>query len=323
VPLRPPRAPATHSNCLLSDGPAILRRPAWTAVFLSLRASSLGRNPLDRSHHRQDEPHADAAHSTPAPIDQFILIAEGNARPLVFQQFERLHDAAFQGSRRGTSEIGWPVPCRFQRIGSGPLEQLPGSTSGARPEHASFGRRRIFDRQEGGRIVLGFGCWSMRQSKGRVSCTRKFFSPMTAQSRERRRVAGGCEKSRNSATLKYSCWQWWSFRRGPEPWRAVSHSRSPEQVEIFKNILSEGVERLKAMGFSPTGAAGAWAEPGREIAGVAEEIGAKPGRHRPSARWTAGSMVVQLGRDLSGQESALQQSWSHRPRSATKNLPGC
>ena len=65
-----------------------------------------------------------------------------------------------------------------------------------------------------------------------------------------------------------------------------------EQVEIFKNILAEGVERLKAMGFSPTARLGMGGA-GREIAGVAEEIGANLVviGHRPDgplARWPDG-----------------------------------
>ena len=62
-----------------------------------------------------------------------------------------------------------------------------------------------------------------------------------------------------------------------------------EQVEIYKKILDEGVERLKAMGFSPTARLG-MGEAGREIAGVAEEIDANlvVVGHRPDgplARW--------------------------------------
>ena len=56
-----------------------------------------------------------------------------------------------------------------------------------------------------------------------------------------------------------------------------------EQFEIYRNILAEGVERPKAMGFSPTARLGMGA-PGPEIAGVAEEIGANlvVVGHRPS-----------------------------------------
>jgi nucleotide-binding universal stress UspA family protein len=62
-----------------------------------------------------------------------------------------------------------------------------------------------------------------------------------------------------------------------------------DQVEIYKDILAEGVERLKAMGFSPT-AKLSIGEAGREIAKVAEEIKANlvVVGHRPDgllSRW--------------------------------------
>ena len=62
-----------------------------------------------------------------------------------------------------------------------------------------------------------------------------------------------------------------------------------EQVEIYNKILAEGVERLKAMGFSPT-AKLSTGEAGREIAKVAAEIGANlvVVGHRPDGlltRW--------------------------------------
>jgi nucleotide-binding universal stress UspA family protein len=62
-----------------------------------------------------------------------------------------------------------------------------------------------------------------------------------------------------------------------------------EQIATYEAILAEGVERLKAMGFSPTARLGMGAA-GQEIAGVAEEIGANlvVVGHRPSgplARW--------------------------------------
>ena len=62
-----------------------------------------------------------------------------------------------------------------------------------------------------------------------------------------------------------------------------------EQVEPYEKILAEGVERLKAMGFSPT-AKLSIGEAGREIAKVAAEIGANLVviGHRPDgllARW--------------------------------------
>ena len=44
-----------------------------------------------------------------------------------------------------------------------------------------------------------------------------------------------------------------------------------EQIEVYKNVLGEGVERLTAMGFLPTARLGIGGA-GREIAGVAEEI---------------------------------------------------
>ena len=75
-----------------------------------------------------------------------------------------------------------------------------------------------------------------------------------------------------------------------------------EQIEIYKNILAEGVERLKAMGFSPTARLGMGAA-GQEIAGVAEEIGANlvVVGHRPTgplARWWFGSVGAYLIRHL-------------------------
>ena len=62
-----------------------------------------------------------------------------------------------------------------------------------------------------------------------------------------------------------------------------------EQVEPYEKILAEGVERLKAMGFSPT-AKLSIGEAGREIAKVAAEIDANLVviGHRPDgllARW--------------------------------------
>ena len=46
-----------------------------------------------------------------------------------------------------------------------------------------------------------------------------------------------------------------------------------EQIEDYKKILGEGAERLKTMGFTPTARLGI-GEAGREIAKVAQEIGA-------------------------------------------------
>jgi nucleotide-binding universal stress UspA family protein len=71
-----------------------------------------------------------------------------------------------------------------------------------------------------------------------------------------------------------------------------------EQIEAYKAILAEGVERLKGMGFSATARLGMGA-PGQEIAGVAEEIGANlvVVGHRPTgplARWWFGSVGAYL-----------------------------
>lgn len=71
-----------------------------------------------------------------------------------------------------------------------------------------------------------------------------------------------------------------------------------EQVEDYKKILGEGVERLKSMGFSPTARLGI-GEAGREIAKVAQEIGANlvVVGHRPDgalARWWFSSVGTYL-----------------------------
>jgi nucleotide-binding universal stress UspA family protein len=75
-----------------------------------------------------------------------------------------------------------------------------------------------------------------------------------------------------------------------------------EQFEIYKGILAEGVERLKAMGFSPTARLGMGA-PGPEIVGVAEEIDANlvVVGHRPQgplARWLFGNVGTYLVKHL-------------------------
>lgn len=67
-----------------------------------------------------------------------------------------------------------------------------------------------------------------------------------------------------------------------------------EQIAAYKAILAEGVERLKAMGFSPTARLGMGSAE-LEIAGVAQEIGANlvVVGHRPTgplARWWFGSV---------------------------------
>jgi hypothetical protein len=93
---------------------------------------------------------------------------------------------------------------------------------------------------------------------------------------------GLCERVRslrNFAALRSSCW-----------------------IAIYKAILAEGVERLKAMGFSPTARLGMGAA-GQEIAGVAEEIGANlvVVGHRPTgplAPWWFGSVGTYLIKHL-------------------------
>ena len=76
-----------------------------------------------------------------------------------------------------------------------------------------------------------------------------------------------------------------------------------EQIATYKAILAEGVERLKAIGFSPTARLGMGAA-GQEIAGRRRDR-SKP-RSRGSSRHRAvGAMVVRLSRHLSDQASAL------------------
>ena len=75
-----------------------------------------------------------------------------------------------------------------------------------------------------------------------------------------------------------------------------------EQIATYKEILAEGVKRLKAMGFSPTARLGMGAA-GEQIAGVAKEIGANlvVVGHRPTgplARWWFGSVGSYLIRHL-------------------------
>ena len=75
-----------------------------------------------------------------------------------------------------------------------------------------------------------------------------------------------------------------------------------EQIANYKGILAEGVERLKALGFSPTARLGMGAA-GEEIAEVAEEIGANlvVVGHRPTgplARWWFGSVGTYLVKHL-------------------------
>jgi nucleotide-binding universal stress UspA family protein len=71
-----------------------------------------------------------------------------------------------------------------------------------------------------------------------------------------------------------------------------------DQIAAYKAILAEGVERLKAMGFTPTSRLGMGSAE-LEIAGVAEEIGANlvVVGHRPTgtlARWWFGSVGTYL-----------------------------
>ena len=75
-----------------------------------------------------------------------------------------------------------------------------------------------------------------------------------------------------------------------------------DQIATYEAILAEGVERLKATGFSPTARLGMGAA-GQEIAGVAEEIGANlvVVGHRatgPLARWWFGSVGTYLIKHL-------------------------
>jgi nucleotide-binding universal stress UspA family protein len=75
-----------------------------------------------------------------------------------------------------------------------------------------------------------------------------------------------------------------------------------EQTENYKSILAEGVERLKALGFSPTARLEV-GNPGQKIADVAEEIGAHlvVVGHRPQgplARWWFGSVGSYLVKRL-------------------------
>jgi nucleotide-binding universal stress UspA family protein len=75
-----------------------------------------------------------------------------------------------------------------------------------------------------------------------------------------------------------------------------------DQVEIYKVILAEGVQRLMAMGFLPT-AKLSIGEAGREIAKVAEEIKANlvVVGHRPDgplARWWFSSVGTYLVKNI-------------------------
>jgi nucleotide-binding universal stress UspA family protein len=75
-----------------------------------------------------------------------------------------------------------------------------------------------------------------------------------------------------------------------------------EQFEIYQAVLDEGVERLKAMGFSPTARLG-MGNPGQVITEVANEIDANlvVVGHRPQgplARWLFGNVGTYLVKHL-------------------------
>jgi len=75
-----------------------------------------------------------------------------------------------------------------------------------------------------------------------------------------------------------------------------------DQIETYKAILAEGVERLKSMGFSPTARLGMGA-PGQVITEVAQEINANlvVVGHRPQgplARWLFGNVGTYLVKHL-------------------------
>jgi nucleotide-binding universal stress UspA family protein len=75
-----------------------------------------------------------------------------------------------------------------------------------------------------------------------------------------------------------------------------------DQISNYKNILAEGVERLKAMGFSPTARLGVGAA-GQVITEVAHEIDANlvVVGHRPQgplARWLFGNVGTYLVKHL-------------------------
>lgn len=75
-----------------------------------------------------------------------------------------------------------------------------------------------------------------------------------------------------------------------------------EQIGTYRAILEEGVERLKAMGFSPTARLGI-GDAGQVITEIAHEIGANlvVVGHRPQgplARWLFGSVGTYLVKHL-------------------------
>lgn len=75
-----------------------------------------------------------------------------------------------------------------------------------------------------------------------------------------------------------------------------------EEKETYEAVLGEGVERLRAMGFSPQFRLG-WGQPGPEIVAVAQEIKADlvvaGHRHKGAlAQWWSGSVGVYLIKNL-------------------------
>src|SRR5258708_33857918 len=92
------------------------------------------------------------------------LIAEGNARRSCSSNSNA---STTLRSKAAGEDVGNRVagPCRFS-------ESVAALSNNSRDRRAVpdptcvLWAEENFDRQEGGGIVLGFGCWSMRQSKG-------------------------------------------------------------------------------------------------------------------------------------------------------------
>ena len=109
-----------------------------------------------------------------------------------------------------------------------------------------------------------------------------------------------------------------------------------EQTANYKATLAEGLERLKALGFSPT-ARLETGDPGQKIADVAEEIGAQlvVVGHRPQgplARWWFGSVgsylvkrlrcSVLVGQtEISDDEFEQLKQPGEKPTSDTASIP--
>jgi nucleotide-binding universal stress UspA family protein len=84
---------------------------------------------------------------------------------------------------------------------------------------------------------------------------------------------------------------------GAGPHGAVEH-----QQDAYREVLAEGIERLKAMGFSPTARLEA-GDPAQQIAAVVREIGADlvvvGHRHQTTlSRWWRGSVGANLLEEL-------------------------